>query len=111
LDNGKNISKTDRQGVSVTFFHIAQCVELVWKCISVIGFDLIWYLFLRAVTSIFCCVALRFTSYDHIAVGLEVNIEKAKFMLVSRDQNESQFKYLGTTVTNQNVIQEEIKGD
>jgi hypothetical protein len=56
-------------------------------------------------------------------VGLEVNIEKTKYMLVFRDQNEgqtreikignksfenvSEFKYLGTTVTNQNLIQEE----
>jgi hypothetical protein len=58
-------------------------------------------------------------------VGLEANIEKTKYMLVSRDQNAgqnrkkigirsfdnvSQFKYLGTTVTNQNLIEEEIKG-
>jgi hypothetical protein len=58
-------------------------------------------------------------------VGLEVNVEKTKNMLVSRDQNAgqhreikignkslenvSQFKYLGTIVTNQNLIQEEIK--
>jgi hypothetical protein len=58
-------------------------------------------------------------------VGLEGNVEKTKCMLVSRDQNAgqnreikignrsfqnvSQFKYLGTTVTNQNLIQEEIK--
>jgi hypothetical protein len=58
-------------------------------------------------------------------VGLDVNVEKTKYVLVSRDQNAdqnwdikienrsfenvSQFKYLGTTVTNQNLIQEEIK--
>jgi hypothetical protein len=58
-------------------------------------------------------------------VGLEVNVEKTKCMLVSWDQNAgqnrdikignrsfenvSQFKYLGTIVTNQNIIQEEIK--
>jgi sorting nexin-29 len=58
-------------------------------------------------------------------VGLEVNIEKTKYMLVSRDQNAgqnrdikianrssenvSQFKFLGTTVTKQNLIQDEIK--
>jgi MarR-like DNA-binding transcriptional regulator SgrR of sgrS sRNA len=57
-------------------------------------------------------------------VGIEVNIEKIKYMLVSCDQNAdqnrdikvgnrafenlSQFKYLGTIVTNQNLIQEEI---
>jgi hypothetical protein len=58
-------------------------------------------------------------------VGVEVNVEKTKYMFVSRDQNAgqtweikigngsfenvSQFKYLGTTVTNKNLIEEEIK--
>jgi sorting nexin-29 len=58
-------------------------------------------------------------------VGQEMNVEKTKYMLLSRHQNVdqnrdikiakrsfenvSQFKYLGTTVKNQNLIQEEIK--
>jgi hypothetical protein len=58
-------------------------------------------------------------------VGLEINVEKTRNMLLSRHQkigqnrgvkianrsfeNVSQFKYLGTTATNQNLIQEEIK--
>jgi hypothetical protein len=60
-------------------------------------------------------------------VGLERNVEKTKYMLLPRHQNAgqnhdiriasrslenlTQFKYLGTTVTNQNSIQEEIKKD
>jgi sorting nexin-29 len=58
-------------------------------------------------------------------VGLGINIEKTKYMLLSRHQNVgqnrdikianrsfenvSQFKYLGTPVTNQNSIQQEIR--
>jgi hypothetical protein len=58
-------------------------------------------------------------------VGLEMNVEKTKCMLLSRRQNVdqnrdikianrlfenvSQLIYLGTTVTNQNLIQEEIE--
>jgi hypothetical protein len=58
-------------------------------------------------------------------ICLEIHVEKIKCMLLSRHQNVgqnrdikianwssgnmSQFKYLGTTVTNQNLIQEKIK--
>jgi len=58
-------------------------------------------------------------------IGLEVNAHKTKYMTVYRDQNAGrihsmkidnssiesveEFKYLGTTLTIQNSIQEEIK--
>ena len=58
-------------------------------------------------------------------MGLEVNAYKTKYTTVSRDQNSGrihsmkvdnssierveEFKYLGTNLTNQNSIQEEIK--
>jgi len=53
--------------------------------------------------------------------GLEVNADKTKYTAISRDQSHGiktdnssfemveQFRYLGTTITNQNSIQEEIK--
>jgi hypothetical protein len=58
-------------------------------------------------------------------IGLEVNADKSKYLVVSRDQNAGrnhsikldnssfemveQFKYMETTLTQQNYIQEEIK--
>jgi hypothetical protein len=58
-------------------------------------------------------------------VGLEVNAEKTKYILLSHHQNAgknhdiktpnrcsenvAQFKYVGTPLTNQSLIQEEIK--
>jgi hypothetical protein len=64
-------------------------------------------------------------NYASKKVLLEINIEKTKYMLLSHHQNVgqnqdinianrsfdnvSQFKYLGMTVTNPNLIQEDIK--
>jgi hypothetical protein len=65
--------------------------------------------------------------YARNEVGLEINVKKTKYKLVShhrnvgqnRDikiantlfENVSQFKYLGMTITNQNLIQRKLRGD
>ena len=62
---------------------------------------------------------------DSKETGLKVNADKSKYMVMSRDQNAGrsysmktdnssferveQFKYLGTTLTDRNSIEEEIK--
>jgi hypothetical protein len=87
-----------------------------------------WWWFSKNETHVFVYVfSWLFTEALLIAskeIGLEVNAEKTKYMVMSRDQNAGQngyiqignklfetveqFKYLGTTLTNQNSIHEEI---
>jgi hypothetical protein len=65
--------------------------------------------------------------YASEEVRVEINIEETKYILLSRSQNAgqnpdvniantlfenvSQFKYLGTIVTNKNLIHRKLRGD
>ena len=80
----------------------------------------IWFIF-----DIVCTVQPEALIVASKEIGLEVNTDKTKYMVTSRDQNAGrsqnmrtenrsfervgEFKYLGTTLTNQSSIQEEIK--
>jgi len=83
---------------------------------------------LRRVIPILCLSnhkLLNMYKYKVREVGLEVNADKTKYMVMSRDRNAGRdhgvkidnssiervdgFTYLGTTITDQNSIQEEIK--
>ena len=60
-------------------------------------------------------------------IGIEVNVDKSQYMIMSRDQNAGrshsikidntsferveEFKYLGTTLTNKNSIRKKLRAD
>ena len=85
----------------------------------------VWYPIKTTRTLKFLCVLITILVAATKEIGLEVNAHKTKYMAVSRYQNAGQIhsmkidnssierveelKYLGTTLTNQNSIQEEIK--
>jgi hypothetical protein len=101
--------------------------------------EFLYFIFIFNVFYIFCLYfsilggSVRSTVKENVEalivankeIGLEVNMDKTKYMLMSRGQNAGQshsmktnsssyervevFIYLGTTLTNKNSIQEEIK--
>jgi len=71
------------------------------------------------------CVCVKKIVVASKGIGIEINVDESMYMTMFRDQNAGrshcmkidnssferleEFKYLGTTLTNQNSIQEEIK--
>ena len=98
---------------------------LVLLCVGALVIRaLVFTVFFIGCTVFLCCFVYVYC-FGCKEIGLEVNADKTKYMVMSREQtaglshtmkvdNSSierleEFKYLGTTLTNQNSIQKEIK--
>jgi archaellum component FlaC len=96
---------------------IKQNTETLSEAIRDIGLEIFFFFFL--------IFLMPFEASDPRSNGLEINAEKTKYMVMSRHQNSEQnqnirtanesfenvakFKYMETTLTNQNDIRDEIK--
>jgi hypothetical protein len=89
------------------------------------GLIAIWFLWFSSVSPCYVKKNTQTLIDASKEIGLEVNTEKTKYMSLSRHQNAgqnhdikignrcfenvAQFRHLGTTKTNQNFIEDEIK--